>query len=483
MVPSHARLVMALLAVSSTVLMGSATGAASAAGDGSACEVGVGSRTPIVLVHGYNANEGSWSAGTRELLAAPRERFCTTAFDYGPASTFWVTNKQISAALSTRVLALANASRRGGGAGKVVVVAHSMGGLAIRCAASSACGGSDAVGPLLRAVVTFDTPNLGTYLKGYGLSHVANAVGNFLGASCRVTDPFDSTPVLRGICGQVRALGTSDAAKAFTPGSDELRDLPQLPATVPVLAVAGSVKVGTSFWGRAPKIIGDAGDLIVNQDSAFAAARTVGGVGGKVNRDCGVLDLTVPVPQVSLTCTHVSETNNPEWVVLVTQLIRKIDSGRSAVAITATSVAGVPFGTSLRDGENLLIAALGKPSERTSGEDCDDGIDTYLRWGGFSVGFDGSNDGSTAGSTLSSWFLSKKSGTPRLGLPHGLTVGVTSQQVRARTNVVEASNFDAAGGGLMNVVLTAADGIGYGLDTRQEPGTVEFIGQGQTGCE
>jgi hypothetical protein len=200
-----------------------------------------------------------------------------------------------------------------------------MGGLAIRCAVSTSCGGSDSAAPLLRAVVMFDTPNLGTFWKGYGVSHVANVVTNFLSAACRVPDALPTERTLHRICDQIRALGTSDAAKAFTPGSDELRTLPSLPSTVPVLAVAGSVKVGTSFWGRPPKILGDAGDLVVSEDSAFASARTVGGLGGKVVRDCGVLDVTVPKPQPMLMCTHVSETNNPDWLVLVTQLVGKID--------------------------------------------------------------------------------------------------------------------------------------------------------------
>lgn len=316
-----------------------------AAQPASSCDSGVGARTPIVLVHGYNADARSWARATRDLLSAPRQRFCTTAFDYGPVSTSWVRDADIAQALAARVLSLANASTSAGGSGKVVVVAHSMGGLAIRCAASTRCGGNDAAGRVLRAVVMFGTPNLGTFLKGYGRSHVANVLGNLLGAACRRGDPFDANPVLRGTCGQVRALGTSDAAEAFTPGSDELRELPALPSAVPVLAVAGSVKLGTSFWGRPAKRLGDVGDLIVGQDSALAAARRVGGIGGEVVRDCGVLDVTstltgleaIPTLQPELRCSHVSETNNPDWLVLVTQLVRTLDADQPQ-PVTAAEV-------------------------------------------------------------------------------------------------------------------------------------------------
>jgi hypothetical protein len=58
----------------------------------------------------------------------------------------------------------------------------------------------------------------------------------------------------------------------------------------------------------------------------------VGGLGGKIIRDCGVFDLTVPIPQPAVTCTHVSETNNSDWTVLVTQLIRKIDAASNPCA-------------------------------------------------------------------------------------------------------------------------------------------------------
>lgn len=320
---------------------------ASAAPPDASCDGRVGPRTPIVLVHGFNTQaEKTWEDDTRTLLAAPRDRFCTTAFEYGPASTSWVRDRRISGALATRVLTLARASKDGGGSGRVIVVAHSMGGLAIRCAASSACGGQDEVGRVLRAVVTFDTPNEGSLLRARGLSHAADVLGSALSASCRIRDPFDAVPVLRGMCGQVRAFGTSDAAAAFTPGSAELRALPRLPTSVPVLAVAGSVKLGTSFWGRKPKVLGEVGDLVVSQDSALAGANRTGGLGGEVVRDCGVLDLTstltglmpIPVLQPELRCTHVTQTNNPDWTVLVTELVRAVDDQRPRAAVTRQDV-------------------------------------------------------------------------------------------------------------------------------------------------
>ena len=343
------RLLRKWLPVPATVLLTAALAGSpapsSAAERGPSCDAGVGARTSIVFVHGFNADAGSWNPDTLSTLAAPVARFCTTAFNYGPVSTSWVTDPAIALALSGRILALANASQRAGGTGKVLVVAHSMGGLAIRCAASTSCGGDDVTGKVLAAVITFDTPNLGTYLKGNGLSIPEHIFADFLSADC----PFNRLPVLAGVCGQVRALGTSAAGAAFTPGSAQQKALPSLPANVPVLAVAGKIKVGTSFWGRAPKILGETGDGVVLPDSAFAAARRIGSIGGEVSRDCGVVDVTVPFPQPLLTCTHTSETNNPDWTILVTEVVHTLDTAAPApdgpltvASVRALATAGVP---------------------------------------------------------------------------------------------------------------------------------------------
>ena len=53
------------------------------------------------------------------------------------------------------------------------------------------------------------------------------------------------------------------------------------------------------------------GDLVVNEDSAFDAARKVGRLGGKVIRDCGKFHLDegsvlLDLAQPELRCWHVS---------------------------------------------------------------------------------------------------------------------------------------------------------------------------------
>lgn len=284
---------------------------------------GLGHRTPVLLVHGYDSSASTWSTQTQQYLASNSSTTCVTLFDYGAYSTDWVTNPNIGPALAARILTLANASQRSGGPGKVIIVAHSMGGLATRCAADPVCSGLSGVAGKIRAVVTFDSPSLGTWLKGYGRSDLADLVGPFFGALCVGTDNGLST--VKAVCDELRAWGTSAAVKAFTPGSAQLRELPAMPTSIPVLALAGSVKVATSFFGHDVTAIGDVGDLIVSEQSALADARVVDGIGGARVEDCGYIDITQPVTTFTLQCSHITETNNDQFLSATLHFITDVE--------------------------------------------------------------------------------------------------------------------------------------------------------------
>ena len=91
-----------------------------------------------------------------------------TPFDYystAHQATGWVTDPAIGAALATDITCLASASAAQGGPGEVIIVAHSMGGLAVRCAVDQACVGQGhkaANADQIGLVVTLGTPNLGS---------------------------------------------------------------------------------------------------------------------------------------------------------------------------------------------------------------------------------------------------------------------------------------------------------------------------------
>jgi pimeloyl-ACP methyl ester carboxylesterase len=295
---------------------------------------GVGARLPVMLVHGFNSGPSTWSEKTRETIGSDTTSTCIAIFDYSRWSTHWVTDRHIAKALATELLLLANASQRAGGPGKVVIVAHSMGGLAARCAADKACSGVDGVASRIRALITFGTPNLGTYLKGFGVgTRVGDYVAPYIGTLC--SGSGNALSLLSGACNGGRALTTSDAAKAFTPGSAQLVALPKFRDSIPVMAVAGSVQIRSSFWGRAT-VIGDVGDLLVSEDSALAASRVVGGVGGDNVVDCGVIDVQLTranAAMAGMRCSHISETNNHAFLDQVMRTLRAIKKADSPARV------------------------------------------------------------------------------------------------------------------------------------------------------
>jgi pimeloyl-ACP methyl ester carboxylesterase len=109
---------------------------------------------PIVLVHGLACNRGNWFLFRRRLERAGCSAF---ALDYTPwFSTIDTYGPQLAAAID-EVLAATGAPR-------VIVVAHSMGGLVTRtCMARF---GADKVAH----VVTLGTPHQGTWMTRFGFT-------------------------------------------------------------------------------------------------------------------------------------------------------------------------------------------------------------------------------------------------------------------------------------------------------------------------
>lgn len=280
----------------------------------------IGDRLPIVLVHGFNSSPLAWPDATRSYLASPDSKYCVAIFDYETSATRWVTNKNIGAALGTVIVELAKKSARDGGAGRVVVLAHSLGGLATRCAASIECSDVPDVAESIRAVVTFGTPHLGTTLKGNGRSLPIGFMGHVLATACKLSN--DASGAGRGFCDFTRAVGTSDAAKAFTPLSAELRELPRFPSSIPIRSLSGTVKVRTAFWG-VPSPWFSVGDVVVSEDSAHGASATISGVGGQQAIDCGRIDLLLPVPSEFL-CWHGTQTRDNQFLADALSTITKI---------------------------------------------------------------------------------------------------------------------------------------------------------------
>jgi pimeloyl-ACP methyl ester carboxylesterase len=310
-----------------------ATDAGSEPCPGISLQLHVGTTTPVLLVHGFNEGPSVYTSGSPSLESAITKAVGSAVtqvtFDYSNWSRLWVTFDQIGPQLARCITWLAHASMAQGGPGKVVIVAHSMGGLAVRCAVDPTCvkGMQAADKNLIGLVITLGTPNLGSNPQTLG------PVG-------------DSICTLFSQCNDLLILRDSPAAQAMAPSSGDLANLPLLPASIPVDAIAGDIAETTSLFGHTYSM-GNDGDIVVPVASALADARQgalhAGPGANETTVNCGSIpvneigwysqsrSLKAPAPPV--TCWHLTETTDPRWQG---DIITAIKAYLAAELVTAT---------------------------------------------------------------------------------------------------------------------------------------------------
>lgn len=224
--------------------------AASAHADPAPCESGAlstssdpvggqsATRRPTVFVHGWTDN-GNVRAGTPglkpladRLISRLGSEIQPYFFDYGAHSTTWASRPPVAGCLGTYITEVSDAFKRAGGDGKVLVVAHSMGGLATLYA-TDARYTTDPVGTRLAGVVTFGTPYLGS---PWGNTDTANLIEQ----TKAVKAPPSNSDA--GHC-----LGSRTAHGQLPSGCGDVP--PLLPAGVPIQQIAGSLTVHRSLFG------------------------------------------------------------------------------------------------------------------------------------------------------------------------------------------------------------------------------------------
>ncbi|MDP3971876.1 MAG: hypothetical protein Q8P61_03065, partial [Candidatus Nanopelagicales bacterium] len=285
-------------------------GTPSASADSSESCTDPGSSTPVLLVHGWSGDFTGWTQMAAELRSMSGVSV-DDSFDYGHVNDQWVTHPDISKALAQRIDCLAHRSTVNGGNGKVVIVAHSMGGLATRCASSTSCSGGPDITGKLGAVITLGTPNEGSFLRGNSVqSGAEQVVLKSMRLNC-----WAFARVSGDLC-DMRRVMEGPGSTAFTPGSPELKNLPKLPSSVPIAGIAGQVAVTTSLFGRTVTLAGNAGDLVVSVPSAHAAANKVGDLGGPSTVTCST---TMPITRnwALPPCWHGAETSAPDFLAAV----------------------------------------------------------------------------------------------------------------------------------------------------------------------
>lgn len=255
---------------------------------------------PVIFVHGWTSSSthdangaGAFSAKidltANALGRAPGERSligqiqtipgaATFTFDYHDTSGSWVDDPSIGPALGTAIDCLFDKS----GGEKVIVVAHSMGGLATRYAL-----GEDARRPdKVSTVVTFGTPNTGSVAARVTSVGADAAAVTQVGAGIRILLAAcgrASTVSMNGTgpCGNVVGAFDGDAGRALRAGSRELDALAPYPRNVAVHGLAGEASfdvLGRSWFGLQVPANDVAGDVIVMPDSAKAQSTASGAV-------------------------------------------------------------------------------------------------------------------------------------------------------------------------------------------------------------
>jgi pimeloyl-ACP methyl ester carboxylesterase len=311
-----------LLALLVLVLsLGLTTGVGSAAELDRSCGVDLGRDLPVVLVHGWNSAPRAWDAAATALQAL--DGVTTVQFDYEDHHNDWVDTDAIGPSLARTMVCLGRNSAALGGPGKVVAVGHSMGGLAIRCALQENCNGSTVSGvePYVAQVITVGTPTEGSFWR-FGRS-----AGNVARLAFDQLCEFFAGDLRSGSGDLCAKFLTNDAAVAFDANSAELGALRSGKTHVPVLAIAGKMRltVGVAL-GRVNLAHGDA---VVDQQSQQAWSTE------RAEVDCGQIGIGHSVsdfgyalrdrdPNLDVRCWHGSEVTNADVIRIIHDRVARV---------------------------------------------------------------------------------------------------------------------------------------------------------------
>jgi pimeloyl-ACP methyl ester carboxylesterase len=259
--------------------------------------------TPVLFVHGFTGRPGNFRA-TREGRPSMLETVADVpgavpyTFDYSADATQWVTDPAIGPALAEAITCLAQETGE-----RVVVVAHSMGGLATRFAQGQVIDGVP-VADSLAHVVTVGTPTRGVLLLDFTNGEVSNeivqTVVDAAGELC--ADPGDEE---RPRLCELFDAANAPAVTAMAPGSPELEALPDWGRAVVVDPVAADIKLRLSVLGFGTTI--SLGDIVATVESATADPSRGRRPVVVVCRD-GLVDLAEVVDESP--CSHANELAN-----------------------------------------------------------------------------------------------------------------------------------------------------------------------------
>jgi pimeloyl-ACP methyl ester carboxylesterase len=317
------------------------------------CLPNIGTNVPVLFVHGLMGDRDTWGsqeepdAGSMIGAVGALSGVYPDSFDYGPYGTRWVTDENIGPKLAEDIACRAQSSREQGGPGKVIIVAHSMGGLATRFAANEERDGSKVAGDI-GLVVTIGTPNLGSgaanavIILARSLCAMAGITGSYLlPPFSGLRAPDFSANVCENILSAYTAFG------GLRVNSQQLAELPELPSSIPVQAIAGHVQQSVfNIFGV--ELVPTNGDLIVGVDSARFGAKTREQGGGETVVECVA---AAPVPIFSgANCEHTRQLRDPQVQS------RVVDSIRQYLHWLQQQPEPAPACLTLQEANDLLLA-------------------------------------------------------------------------------------------------------------------------------
>lgn len=266
----RARLIAAAAALSMVLTWATVPGRVDARSAGLSCPTTSGHSTkvgsipvgerPVVLVHGWTDNSGRMQPVKTGLESLSPGKYTFRSFDYRNVNTEWAAHPAIASCLAHYVHAVSKAYSDVGGDGRVLVVTHSMGGLAIRYATSPEFTDDPLTAAQLAGVVTIDAPHMGSPFGGkigatakqwleYWYNHELLPERTTDGALCL-------------------ALHGRDSHGRYTPLPSGCATPPYLPSGVPIAAIAGDNTIRRTLFGVNLYDIDLQSDGVVGVDSS-----------------------------------------------------------------------------------------------------------------------------------------------------------------------------------------------------------------------